>query len=100
MQRTADAALREAGPTTCITDQPVRVARPCCRPDPARARAQTGELFDYIVEKGRLLEDEARHFFQQVRPAAARARHPCRARGPDMSRAAVQSPGLVPAGML
>ena len=26
-----------------------------------------GELFDYIVEKGRLLEDEARHFFQQVR---------------------------------
>lgn len=29
--------------------------------------AQTGELFDYIVEKGRLLEDEARHFFQQVR---------------------------------
>ncbi len=52
------------------------------------------------MEKGRLLEDEARHFFQQVRPAAARARHPCRARGPDMSRAAVQSPGLVPAGML
>ena len=28
--------------------------------------AQSGELFDYIVEKGRLLEDEARHFFQQV----------------------------------
>lgn len=25
-----------------------------------------GELFDYIVEKGRLQEDEARHFFQQV----------------------------------
>ena len=36
------------------------------------AGAQTGELFDYIVEKGRLLEDEARHFFQQVHP------------GPDM----------------
>lgn len=27
-----------------------------------------GELFDYIVEKGRLGEDEARHFFQQVWP--------------------------------
>lgn len=27
---------------------------------------QTGELFDYIVEKGRLMEDEARHFFQQI----------------------------------
>ncbi|GFH13668.1 non-specific serine/threonine protein kinase [Haematococcus lacustris] len=27
---------------------------------------KTGELFDYIVEKGRLLEDEARHFFQQA----------------------------------
>lgn len=27
---------------------------------------QTGELFDYIVEKGRLLEDEARAFFQQI----------------------------------
>ncbi|KAK6123177.1 hypothetical protein DH2020_043079 [Rehmannia glutinosa] len=25
-----------------------------------------GELFDYIVEKGRLQEDEARHFFQQI----------------------------------
>ncbi|XP_073270565.1 SNF1-related protein kinase catalytic subunit alpha KIN10-like isoform X2 [Primulina huaijiensis] len=25
-----------------------------------------GELFDYIVEKGRLAEDEARHFFQQI----------------------------------
>lgn len=30
------------------------------------APAQAGELFDYIVEKGRLLEDEARHFFQQI----------------------------------
>lgn len=28
--------------------------------------SQAGELFDYIVEKGRLLEDEARHFFQQI----------------------------------
>ncbi|KAL4857741.1 SNF1-related protein kinase catalytic subunit alpha [Chlorella vulgaris] len=27
---------------------------------------KSGELFDYIVEKGRLLEDEARHFFQQI----------------------------------
>ncbi|KAG6401773.1 hypothetical protein SASPL_138638 [Salvia splendens] len=25
-----------------------------------------GELFDYIVERGRLQEDEARHFFQQI----------------------------------
>lgn len=36
-----------------------RAARLC-------ARAQVGELFDYIVEKGRLMEDEARHFFQQI----------------------------------
>lgn len=27
---------------------------------------KSGELFDYIVEKGRLIEDEARHFFQQI----------------------------------
>jgi 5'-AMP-activated protein kinase catalytic alpha subunit len=27
-----------------------------------------GELFDYIVEKGRLHEEEARSFFQQVCP--------------------------------
>lgn len=27
---------------------------------------KSGELFDYIVEKGRLHEDEARKFFQQV----------------------------------
>lgn len=27
---------------------------------------KSGELFDYIVEKGRLNEDEARHFFQQI----------------------------------
>ncbi len=31
-----------------------------------RTRLQSGELFDYIVEKGRLMEDEARHFFQQI----------------------------------
>jgi len=30
---------------------------------------KSGELFDYIVEKGRLLEDEARRFFQQVSTA-------------------------------
>ena len=28
--------------------------------------SQAGELFDYIVEKGRLLEEEARRFFQQI----------------------------------
>lgn len=28
---------------------------------------KSGELFDYIVEKGRLHEEEARMFFQQVR---------------------------------
>lgn len=27
---------------------------------------KSGELFDYIVEKSRLQEDEARNFFQQV----------------------------------
>nr|AFN89137.1 sucrose non-fermenting 1 [Mesembryanthemum crystallinum] len=27
---------------------------------------RSGELFDYIVEKGRLQEDEARNFFQQI----------------------------------
>lgn len=27
---------------------------------------KSGELFDYIVEKGRLQEEEARKFFQQV----------------------------------
>lgn len=27
---------------------------------------KSGELFDYIVEKGRLQEDEARKIFQQV----------------------------------
>lgn len=27
---------------------------------------KSGELFDYIVEKGRLSEDEGRRFFQQV----------------------------------
>ena len=26
-----------------------------------------GELFDYIVSRGRLSPDEARHFFHQVR---------------------------------
>ena len=40
----------------------VRVCSLCDAP----ACMQTGELFDYIVEKGRLMEDEARHFFQQI----------------------------------
>lgn len=31
-----------------------------------RTSPQSGELFDYIVEKGRLMEDEARRFFQQI----------------------------------
>lgn len=38
------------------------IAPEFCPPPPGQA----GELFDYIVEKGRLLEDEARHFFQQI----------------------------------
>ncbi len=29
-------------------------------------QTQSGELFDHIVEKGRLQEDEARLFFQQI----------------------------------
>lgn len=41
------------------------VATGCCAA--TELLAQAGELFDYIVEKGRLLEDEARHFFQQAR---------------------------------
>lgn len=36
-----------------------------CRSDRGTS-LQAGELFDYIVEKGRLLEDEARNFFQQI----------------------------------
>lgn len=35
-------------------------------PAPRRSSPQSGELFDYIVEKGRLMEDEARRFFQQI----------------------------------
>ena len=35
-------------------------------PPPKRGARQGGELFDHIVEKGRLPEDEARHFFQQI----------------------------------
>ena len=35
-------------------------------PGPHVLRLQSGELFDYIVEKGRLLEDDARQFFQQI----------------------------------
>lgn len=32
---------------------------------------KSGELFDYIVEKGRLQENEARKIFQQVYPLSA-----------------------------
>ena len=35
-------------------------------PHPSPPPSQTGELFDYIVEKGRLMEEEARQFFQQI----------------------------------
>ena len=43
---------------------------------------KAGELFDYIVEKGRLHEDEARNFFQQVPPLfASPQRRRSRARG-------------------
>jgi hypothetical protein len=38
----------------------------CNPPASTRTWLQTGELFDYIVEKGRLMEDEARFFFQQI----------------------------------
>ena len=43
-------------------------------PTERRPFMQSGELFDYIVEKGRLLEDEARRYFQQIiRYAAIKA---------------------------
>ena len=35
-----------------------------------------GELFDYIIEKGRLLEDEARFFFEQVLWASSICHYP------------------------
>ena len=35
-------------------------------PSSSLPSSQTGELFDYIVEKGRLMEEEARQFFQQI----------------------------------
>lgn len=38
---------------------------------------KSGELFDYIVEKGRLQEDEARNFFQQVGPTSICAPSSC-----------------------
>ena len=35
-------------------------------PSTPRRYVSGGELFDYIVQKGRLSEAEARHFFQQI----------------------------------
>ena len=99
MRRRADAAFWQAGLATCAPTSLSGSSGPAARLTPP-ARAQTGELFDYIVEKGRLLEDEARHFFQQVPPAAARARRARHARGPDASCAAAQGPELAPTGIL
>jgi len=62
-------------PLYSATDLPVIFLNrgPGCRVDVLKGilinyfRALTcGELFDYIVEKGRLGENEARHFFQQI----------------------------------
>ncbi|CAI5523665.1 unnamed protein product [Closterium sp. Naga37s-1] len=61
---------------------------------------KAGELFDYIVEKGRLLEDEARRFFQQVcvtlRMALRWAIHGHCMGGHERSRAVqLRRPGLL-----
>lgn len=59
-------------------------------------RAQTGELFDYIVEKGRLMEDEARHFFQQIISGAVRRhKHRCAERACPPFRGALDCAALL-----
>lgn len=42
------------------------VSRTCGDGQVVMEYSEKGELFDYIVEKGRLMEDEARLFFQQI----------------------------------
>lgn len=57
--------LEGASADTAVCVSPTRTVRRTSSPPPPPS-PQAGELFDYIVEKGRLLEDEARHFFQQI----------------------------------
>lgn len=55
---------RPAGPRHT---PPTQLQRICVvPPNPLVCVHAGGELFDHIVEKGRLPEDEARRFFQQI----------------------------------